>query len=71
MDPKTRLSQTHNFTIRLWSERLDNDKYEWRGRLQHTESGERRYFRNAESLYGVLLDILADTDPQPPTEEKA
>ena len=71
MDPKPRLSQTHSFTIRLWSERLDDDVYEWRGRLQHTESGERRYFRNAESLYGALLNILADTDPQPLTEEEA
>ena len=62
MNPEPRLSQTHSFTIRLWSERLDDDTYEWRGRLQHTDSGERRYFRDAESLYGALLNILSNVD---------
>lgn len=70
MDSKPRLSQTHSFTIRLWSERLDDDTSEWRGRLQHIDSGERRYFRDAESLYNALLNILADTDPQHSTEEE-
>jgi hypothetical protein len=64
MNPELRLSQTHSFTIRLWSEQLDDDTYEWRGRLQHMDSGERRYFRDAESLYGALLNILADADPR-------
>jgi hypothetical protein len=71
MDPKPLLSQTHSFTIRLWSERLDDDMYEWRGRLQHMDSSERRYFRDAESLYGALLNILGDANPQPPTQEEA
>jgi len=29
------------------------------------DSGERRYFRDAESLYGALLNILADINPGP------
>lgn len=62
MNPEPRLSQTHSFTLRLWSERLDDDVYEWRGHLQHTDSGERRYFRDAQSLYDALLNILADVD---------
>ncbi len=65
MDSKPRLSQTHSFTIRLWSERLDDDMSEWRGRLQHTDSGETRYFRDTKSLYGTLLNILADINPGP------
>jgi hypothetical protein len=52
---------SHLFSLRLWCERLEDGRLEWRGRVQHVLSGERRYFRDPQALvefmetYGVHL----------------
>jgi len=53
--------ESHLFNVRLWHERMADGRLEWRGRVQHVLSGERRYFRDAHSLvvfletYGIQL----------------
>ena len=48
----------HLFLVRLWRERLDQERFEWRGQVKNTSTGEVRYFRNAASLYDALLVLL-------------
>lgn len=51
---------THLFTLRVWQETLDDGRVEWRGRVEHVLSGERRYFRDWASLITHLLCMLQD-----------
>ena len=55
-------SESHLFSLRLWAEEIDRDQFEWRGQIRAVASGEIHYFRDADSLYGVLMSMLADAD---------
>lgn len=35
---------SHLFLVRLWSEVIDDDQEQWRGKVKHVTSGETRYF---------------------------
>lgn len=39
--------EAHAFIVRIWREprEIDDAASEWRGMIEHVESGERRYFR--------------------------
>jgi hypothetical protein len=52
--------QSHLFTLRLWTENLDEDEVEWRGRLHYVETDEVRYFSDWASLIPVLLNMLRE-----------
>ena len=54
--------QSHLFTLRLWTENLDEDEVEWRGRLHYVETDEVRYFSDWASLIPVLLNMLRDAE---------
>lgn len=45
------------FLLRLWLERLGDDRYEWRGEVQDA-SGEVRYFRGWPMLGEALNTML-------------
>jgi hypothetical protein len=51
---------SHLFTVRLWSESLEDHKG-WRGRVQHVLSGETRTFDDWSSLVDIFLE-MAETD---------
>lgn len=53
--------ERHLFVLHLWSETVASHQLEWRGRIEHLDSGEVRFFRDATTLYQVLLGML----PQP------
>ena len=38
------------FTVRVWREELEEDRVEWRGKVQYALTGETRYFRHWEDL---------------------
>lgn len=64
-----RYYQNHDsqfFTVRVWQEELGNGQTEWRGKVQHVQSGEVRYFREWSTLVAALLKMLSehDTDPK-------
>ncbi len=40
----------HLFTLRLWVEPVGEHASEWRGKIQHIQTGETRYFRSWEDL---------------------
>jgi hypothetical protein len=48
------LHRSHLFTVRLWREPLGDGRTEWRLRVQHVLSGERRYFRDWPALEHYL-----------------
>jgi hypothetical protein len=44
------------FTVRVWLEDLDDDLREWRGKVQHTLSGEACYFRDWQTLVTFMVE---------------
>lgn len=42
--------RTHLFTVRLWVEQLAPDQMEVRGKVQHVQTGDVRYFREWPEL---------------------
>jgi hypothetical protein len=75
--PKPASSQaSYLFTLRVWVEEIDENKHEWRGRIHHVASNERRYFRDWSALIPVLLAMVRqaqtppaapEAPPEPPT----
>lgn len=56
--------RSHLFTVRLWREPLGDGRFEWRGRVQHVLSGERRYFRDWLALERYLEEKLQELDAE-------
>ena len=46
------------FTLRLWLEDLGSGQTDWRGKVQHVNSGEARYFRDWPTLEAFLEKLL-------------
>jgi hypothetical protein len=55
---------THLFMLRLWSEDLGGGQTDWRGSVQHVNSGELRYFRDWPTLQAFVDGLLGRVDPQ-------
>ena len=53
-DPPVRRTESHLFTVRLWTEELAAGQFEWRGKVTHVLSGETRYFREWPALLAFL-----------------
>jgi hypothetical protein len=50
------------FTVRIWREELGAGRVEWRGKVQHTLSGEAQYFREWAQLIAFVREQVSDTD---------
>jgi len=50
------------FTLRFWVEKLENDRFEWRGQLHHIPSGHIEYFRRWVELVPLILSALRRRD---------
>jgi hypothetical protein len=48
----------HLFMLRLWLEDLGNGQTDWRGKVQHMNSGEARYFRDWQTLETFMKGLL-------------
>jgi len=44
------------FTVRVWLEDLGEGRSEWRGKVQHTLSGEACYFRDWQTLVTFMVE---------------
>lgn len=60
MERPYRRQQSHLFTIRMWQEELGEGRSEWRGKVQHVQSGEVWYFRQWSALVASLEKVLAE-----------
>lgn len=59
--------QTKNaqlFMLRLWLEDLGNGQTDWRGKVQHINSGEARYFRDWQTLETFVKGLLKSNQPE-------
>ena len=61
-DSPTQIS--HLFTLRMWLENLGNGQTDWRGKVQHVNSGEARYFRDWPTLEAFVERLLHKIDPE-------
>lgn len=57
---------SHLFTVRLWLEDLGSGQTDWRGKIQHVQSGEARYFRDWPTLEGFVERLVREMRPQEP-----
>jgi hypothetical protein len=60
MEPHHKHPPTHLFAIRVWSEKLETGKHEWRGKVQNVTSGEGYYFRGWQALVELLQTQLPE-----------
>lgn len=56
----------NSFVVRLWQEprEIEGAGPEWRGQIEHVQSGERVYFRNLDKMVGFIVSYLNDADLQ-------
>jgi hypothetical protein len=57
---KTRKQQTYLFTIRVWAEKLEDENFEWRGKVQCVSATEAYYFRGWLALVEILQTLVSD-----------
>ena len=48
----------HLFMVRMWPENLGDGLTDWRGKIQHVNSGEVRYFRDWLTLEAFIQRLL-------------
>ncbi|MBK6005007.1 hypothetical protein JJB11_02780 [Ramlibacter ginsenosidimutans] len=63
--------QTDAFIVRVWCEpnRARTPPFEWRGSIEHVESGRRAYFRDAAAIAAFIqpyIDQLLASQPAQP-----
>lgn len=57
-DPERPVAESQLFTVRLWPEDLGQGQTDWRGKIQHVNSGEARYFRDWPTLEAFMEKLL-------------
>jgi hypothetical protein len=55
---------SHLFMLRLWPEDLGSGQTDWRGKVQHVNSGEARYFRDWPTLEAFVEGLLRRIGPE-------
>lgn len=52
----------HSFVIRVWQEprEIEDAGPEWRGRIEHVQSGDRAYFRHLDKMVEFIVAYLSD-----------
>jgi hypothetical protein len=65
MNNPSRRDLSQLFTIRMWPERVDANRVEWRGKVRHVPSGQTRYFRDWTTLEQFLKRVLLDHQRPP------
>ena len=61
--------RSHLFMVRVWTEEVDVDQVEWRGKVQRVLSGETVYFRDWETMLAFLMDKPSLHTPTQEPEE--
>jgi hypothetical protein len=59
-------AEAHSFVLRIWRENRHDPEVpaEWRGWIDHVQSGNRTYFRELDEIGRIVTDhILQTTDP--------
>lgn len=56
--------KSHLFMLRLWLEDLGSGQSDWRGKVQHVNSGEARYFRDWQTLEAFMEGLIRKMAPR-------
>jgi hypothetical protein len=64
VDPS--LHNSHLFMLRMWPEDLGSGQTDWRGKVQHVNSGEARYFRDWPTLEAFVEGVIRMPDEEGP-----
>ena len=60
-DANQSTQSSHLFMVRFWPEDLGGGQTDWRGSIQHVNSGEVRYFRDWPVLEDFVEGLLQGT----------
>ena len=62
----------HAFVVKLWLEgrEIEGAQPEWRGRIDHVQSGKRVYFRSIAEINQFIQTFLDATEGRPAKKEK-
>ena len=58
-------AEAHSFVVRIWRESGDKERGqagEWRGWLEHVQSGQRHYFGGLNELPAIMGSYIGDAD---------
>ena len=58
---ETHALRSHLFLLRIWDEDLGDGQKEWRGRIQHTTTGQIEYFRDWQVVPAMLRAMLVQS----------
>lgn len=62
--------RSHLFMLRLWLEDMGSGQADWRGSVQHVNSGEVRYFRDWPTLEAFVEGLLRSAEPETLTTDE-
>ena len=60
-DTDQRMHSSHLFMLRIWPDNPDSGQTDWRGKVQHVNSGEARYFRDWPTLEAFVEELLRNS----------
>ena len=55
---------SHLFMLRMWPEEMGSGQTDWRGKVQHVNSGEARYFRDWPTLEAFVEGLICRNDEE-------
>jgi len=53
---------TATFIVRMWAEPINEDHNEWRGQVEHLQSGEKRYFQQLTIMLAFITSHIGATE---------
>jgi hypothetical protein len=58
------LEKYASFFVRIWQEPRDREgaRPEWRGSIEHVQSGQKRYFKDVEALVNFIESAIGEWD---------
>lgn len=56
------------FIVRLWTEHGKDQAPQWRGQVEHVQSGEQVYFRHLDKMLDFILKRRSDGKKQQPAD---
>ncbi|MEN8240534.1 MAG: hypothetical protein ABFS17_01335 [Chloroflexota bacterium] len=59
-EKETRNTPAHLFTIRVWSEEIEDGIREWRGKVQNVSTEEGHYFHGWNALIELLHRLVSE-----------
>ena len=56
------------FIVRLWTEHGEGQAPQWRGQVEHVQSGEQAYFHALDQMLDLIVGWRGGGEEQPPAD---